>query len=1137
MKKIIILLFFIQSILFSENLTNKELEYLQNNNFNIYVNTWEPYIKVSTDESGKKIFSGVAVEYFEAITKDVPINYNLIDANNFTNLLKNLKTDPNAMTLSSSKTKDKESYALFTEPYVSYPIAVMTKRDKPFISSLDKFQNKVIAVGNKFTAHKTLEKYYPNIKLKTVKNTLEGLELLMKDEVYGVADILPSVINLQNKYGLNEIKISGLTNEEIFLRMLVNKNLAPLQKILNKLIVNNNIKLEDLESYFQIKAQLSKELLLNSKEKEFIDKKDTYNVCSPFDVYPFSDVLDGKVTGIIGEILDEVTKKIEIKFSGIKTTSDLDLDNKIQNNECDLISIVPFDNSGYSNIKTSKSLIKQKLVLVSGIDHDFISNNSDFENSKIYTTSTFLKDIVQNKYPKLNIVVEKNKDKIIEDLSTDRHGYFLASDAESSNVISNYGYKNYKVIYEFDDIEFNISIGINDNLPLLVDILNKSINNIPDEKIHEIFNKYEKIRYEVSNEINEFLLLIVGISLIFITVLFYLLNKIKKNNLVLSNETKRAIENERLAIESKLQLVKAKEELTVANEMKSQFLANMSHEIRTPLNGILGITDILMDKNDLDKQVKENLEIIQSSSMSLRSIIDDILDFTKIQAGKFKIVNKKFSLSEMIKEMKNLYLPLAKQKNLEFNVTIDENIEDTIIGDEIRIKQIIGNLVSNAIKFTHKGSVSLSVKLAKKQGKFLTLKFEIEDTGIGMSDEVKSRIFNEFVQGEFSNTKEYKGTGLGLVISKSLVEIMNGDLKYNSVENIGTTFIVELTLEYSEDKIIQKNDTKVLKKLKESKSALVAEDVVVNQIVIEKKLTKIGFEVVFAKDGLEALQMAKENSYDIIFMDLQMPNMDGFDASKRIREFDKNIPIIALSAAVLDNEKNKTFEAGMNYHVAKPIDDNNLYEVIEKYFELISEEIVLKETKKETKTSHNNQLDVYSEILQNIDNDFDEDTILNILEVFKKQYENFNKEIKEINDDDFKSYIHKLKGSSGNLGLHSIYNLCLNIEICKNEDEKEKYLISLIEKMKELFEMIDEKLSNINIVDTYDETEIELVVEELIYDLDNYNYVEEIRMKKLVNSLKNNYDKAYLDKILKSYHESDNKTCSKLLLNLSNYML
>jgi len=151
MKKIIILLFFIQSILFSENLTNKELEYLQNNNFNIYVNTWEPYIKVSTDESGKKIFSGVAVEYFEAITKDIHINYNLIDANNFTNLLKNLKIDPNAMTLSSSKTKDKESYALFTEPYVSYPIAVMTKRDKPFISSLDKFQNKVIAVGNKFT--------------------------------------------------------------------------------------------------------------------------------------------------------------------------------------------------------------------------------------------------------------------------------------------------------------------------------------------------------------------------------------------------------------------------------------------------------------------------------------------------------------------------------------------------------------------------------------------------------------------------------------------------------------------------------------------------------------------------------------------------------------------------------------------------------------------------------------------------------------------------------------------------------------------------------------------------------------------------------------------------------------------------
>lgn len=1164
---------------------------MKENTFNIYVNTWEPYVKVELDSNGIKKFKGTAVDYFKQLTKNIPINYNFIDSSSYSNLLESLENDPKGLTLSSSKSKDKEKYALFTNTYSSYPIAIITYKDKKLLPSLNVLDTEIISVGNKFTAQRALEEFHPNIKLEKVKNTLEGLDLLLKDKVYGVADILPSIIHLKIKYSLNDLKISGITDEKIKLRMLVNNNSEKLHRILNKLIDSTNLEANELKSYEYINKQLSREILFNKDERIYLNENRSFNVCTKYNDYPQTDVVDGKVIGVMGDILDEISKKVQIKFKGISINSNDELINNIENNNCDILSYVLHNENTFTNMKNTSSFYSQNFLVIGKYNNESISQVKHFKNKIIYVRQLFHKRILLEKYPYLKITVETDLDKIMSSIKRNNNSFFATISSSADSHVVNYGYDEYKVISSLDKILVKSSFAVNSNLPLLNRILGKALKSIPEDSIEDIYDRYEVKRYRVTNEFNIYLILISAVALVSFFILFYLFNKIKKQNLGLSEEKTRfksilelstdgifvldiygnaiefsneaqnilcydydsmkglsifdwdkymtseyfetlidtlddknkhdftrtlvtkkkkefiahvsakIIEHQNLkyihlsfrniseeldyqnkvfeerekaiyekeraesaykeaknseleALEAQEELISIKDELVKVNEKKSQFLANMSHEIRTPLNGIIGITDIILEKNNLDRYVYENLKIIQSSSNSLRDIINDILDFTKIQAGKFDINNKLFSLKILVEDIQNLYNPLCKQKDIGLNIIIDESIEDTLIGDELRIKQILSNIIGNAIKFTKEGSVTLKVS-ANINKNISNLKFDVIDTGIGMRENIQNSLFKEFTQGELSNTKEFKGTGLGLVISKSLVELMNGKIEFMSLENIGTTFTIKLNLEYIKDKKIHRIQNYRNIKLVESKKALVAEDVDINQIVIDKKLSSIGFEIDFANDGLEAVSLAKNNKYDIVFMDLQMPNMDGFEASKKIREFDEEIPIVALSAAVLEKDITKTSIYGMNDHIAKPIDNNDLFNVISSYFEIIENE-VKKNNVKEPMLKQNNNKNLYKEIVNHLDEDIDEDTIKMILTIFKDDYINLHEKIDTLDKKSFDSYVHKLKGSAGNLGLNSIYDICKNIEL--DENNKELLVTKLKEEINKVIEMITTKL-------------------------------------------------------------------------------
>lgn len=371
--------------------------------------------------------------------------------------------------------------------------------------------------------------------------------------------------------------------------------------------------------------------------------------------------------------------------------------------------------------------------------------------------------------------------------------------------------------------------------------------------------------------------------------------------------------------------------------LKSAFLTNISHEIRTPMNGIAGLVELLRD-TPLDRVQRDYVETIQQSSNSLMTVIDDLLDFSKIESGKVKLEETNFDVRETIGSAVKIFAERAAQNNLEISFRINEKVPQRLSGDCDRLQQILKNLIGNALKFTERGSVKIEVSAEKEAGGQTVLRFDVIDTGIGIKEENLNKLFQPFMQVDSSPSRRHGGTGLGLVVSKQLIEMMNGEITVESAFGKGSKFSFTASfakavnaetsvaaktesLPLSAEKTASSNDSKCLK-------LLVVEDNEVNRRVVVKQLQKLGIVPDIAVNGQEAYEKTEENDYQIILMDCQMPILDGYRATEKIRRREREkkicnekyspVVIIALTAHTLDKERERCLAAGMNDYLSKP---------------------------------------------------------------------------------------------------------------------------------------------------------------------------------------------------------------------------
>ena len=458
----------------------------------------------------------------------------------------------------------------------------------------------------------------------------------------------------------------------------------------------------------------------------------------------------------------------------------------------------------------------------------------------------------------------------------------------------------------------NLFINMKENASRLLYDSKKNIERLEEDiKIQKVY--YRKLEY-----------IFTFIAMFFVLMFGYLLTK---------QILKKSKELEKLTEKSKL----AEQEALKANQTKSQFLANMSHEIRTPLNAIIGFSELL-SKSKLEKTYKDQAEIITKSASALLNIINDILDISKIESGKAEVSKTKFDLNNLLEQIVQLYSINTKQKNIELIYNLDSNVPQFVINDETKIKQVLSNLLSNAIKFTTENkTIYLNVSLKEIKNNIATINFSIKDEGIGISKEEQKKIFKPFSQADGSISRKFGGTGLGLSISLNILQMLGSKIELISKEDEGSTFFFDLDFEIQAD-VINQNPIIKTEEIQDSRYSgkiLVAEDNTNNQLLIALVLEEFGLDVVIVDNGKMALDEIKKEKFDLIFLDINMPVMDGVEALKHIKIHEQKLsiktPIIALTANSIKGDKEKYLKYGMDDYLSKPIRNVELSKILKQY--------------------------------------------------------------------------------------------------------------------------------------------------------------------------------------------------------------
>ena len=810
--------------------------------------------------------------------------------------------------------------------------------------TLNEASGLIIGVQEGSYQDKYLAKHFPDIQRFQYNSTRNVLEKLVAGEIQGVIGEIPFLNHQLAIMGLEGFFFSN----EVFSTNTIHATIAKGQPELVDLINQgwNEIPVEQLialekkwlpssKPYFEDRVIFE---ALTLDEQLWLSGHSTLTLGVEHNDHPYEFLTpENTHSGLVGDFVSIISDTLNINFRVMSQYQWRESLQLLQSGEIDVMGGVVISEQRAERINFSKPYFSMPTVIITKQGTIYPSSLADLSNLRVG---------VIGGYSLNDYLVSTNLDLEIVATSGDLEGLLMLSNSEIDAYVGGLQVLN-KVIQDNQlfnlqvttalDITQDYAFAIRKGLEPLVPIINKVIDSMSQKQKLEITNNWLAIQINEGFSLVAILQRLVPLLTIILATTAYVIS----TNRRLSREV-----NERKRIQS--ELVSATSEAKQANKAKSEFLANMSHEIRTPMNAVLGMCQVLKD-SDLNDEQKKNLDVIHSSSDTLLMLINDILDLSKIEAEKLELENSAYELQSVLSHLESQINLLINNRKVKFAINASDEVPALLKGDRLRLGQILLNLCNNAAKFTHEGEINLNINVLKQDAENITLQFVVSDTGIGMTEQQQSRLFKTYSQADSSISREYGGTGLGLMITKHLVELMQGGIAVDSEYGQGSSFTFDITQEVVADQNVSEDDSKseedteldteqymaILK----DKHVLIVDDNKVNLLVAKKLLSKAGITVSTAEDGITAVESCRIHSYDAVLMDLQMPIMDGYAATIQIRKQIENagLPIIALSANVMQADIDRCFQVGMNAHLPKPLDMNRVLSTLVKYITVSDE--------------------------------------------------------------------------------------------------------------------------------------------------------------------------------------------------------
>ncbi|WP_028581820.1 transporter substrate-binding domain-containing protein [Desulfogranum japonicum] len=877
---------------------------------------WPPFEFI--DSAGN--YAGLASDYVKLIEQRTGLHVE-IRPGVWADVMKQMQQGELDGLACAVETEDREGYLSFSSPYLTVPTVIVVNRERFDIRSIHDLSGKTVSINKGSYMHEWLKKRYPQLKLHLTGSNEASLEAVSYEEADAYIGNLAVADYIIRKRLLTNLKVvKKLPEMQTSISIAIDGKQQVLNRIIQKALdsVSENEHQRIMENWYT--ASTENIINFTPEEKQWIQEHPAVLISGDPGWAPLT-YIDGKgqVQGIVAEYFQLLAEKsgLQFEFSYVDTWSDVL--GSMQTGAIDIINAVAQSSERSRYMNFTDPYMNMDLVLITRDDVKFLKGLDQVTGWRVGAVRDHISAAyILADYPDMHLQLYDTTQKGLQALSRNNVDVFVTDIPTFEYYAKQSSLTNLK-ISGLTRYAFSLSIGVRKDMPELLSILNKTLGQLTQKEKNEIYSNWVSLKHPLVDYSLFWKTLLVA------SVLFAIF----------------AYWNRRMAYEVRLRKIAEINALQAA-KAKSEFLANMSHEIRTPMNSVLGFAELL-DHMITDPEQKNYLKSIRSGGKALLEIINDILDLSKIESGKMGLVPEPVSMKNLFEEVTDIFKNRMERKQLIFRCQLPDVFPAYILVDGIRVRQVLINLLGNALKFTDKGSITLACKKVEIHSEQQTVDFQlvVSDTGIGIPAEHQKTIFNKFEQQEGQDTQKYGGTGLGLSICHNLMQMMGGEIRLKSRKGYGSSF----TLVFHAVPLVVNEPEQTHQEVYipdgfQEGTILVVDDVTENRELLVAHFR--GSKLVFyqAEHGKEALEILAREHVDLIFLDLRMPVMNGYEMITKLRQEDRlcHIPVIAVTASVMGEDLRKVDQYGFNGYLRKPVERHDLFSVTADYLSYIRSE-------------------------------------------------------------------------------------------------------------------------------------------------------------------------------------------------------